>query len=101
MLVSSDTKLPPSPAQHHSFSTGGSNWYEHWAGEDSLGDPLTNVRALPPAAAAAVLCLLCCCAVFALLPCSAAAAWALPARGACLDSLRAWTVATTTTTTPL
>ncbi len=32
----------PAP-QHHSFSTGGSNWYEHWAAEDSLGEALANV----------------------------------------------------------
>ena len=31
------------PPQHHSFSTGGSNWYEHWAAEDSLGEALSNV----------------------------------------------------------
>ena len=34
----------PSAPQHHTFSTGGSNWYEHWAAEDSLGDAVNNVR---------------------------------------------------------
>lgn len=45
--------LPPS-AQHHSFSTGGSNWYEHWAAEDSLGEAVNSVSTgvRPPARAA-------------------------------------------------
>jgi hypothetical protein len=32
-----------SQLQHHSFSTGGSNWYEHWGAEDGLGEALNNV----------------------------------------------------------
>ncbi|PSC73151.1 hypothetical protein C2E20_3677 [Micractinium conductrix] len=31
--------------QHHSFSTGGSNWYEHWGEEDSLGEAINNTDA--------------------------------------------------------
>jgi hypothetical protein len=30
--------------QHHTFSTGGHGWYEHWYPEDSLGDAITDVR---------------------------------------------------------
>lgn len=30
---------------HHSFSTGGSNWYEHWYGEDLLGDAIKEPNA--------------------------------------------------------
>lgn len=40
------SSIPPSPhpSQHHTFSTGGSNWYEHWGEEDRLGDALQDVR---------------------------------------------------------
>ncbi|KAL4441795.1 hypothetical protein ABPG77_003711 [Micractinium sp. CCAP 211/92] len=31
--------------QHHTFSTGGSNWYEHWGPEDRLGDALKDAGA--------------------------------------------------------
>lgn len=31
--------------QHHTFSTGGSNWYEHWGEEDRLGDALQDAGA--------------------------------------------------------
>ncbi|KAL4434022.1 hypothetical protein ABPG75_000463 [Micractinium tetrahymenae] len=31
--------------QHHTFSTGGSNWYEHWGPEDRLGDALNDTGA--------------------------------------------------------
>eukprot|EP00887_Chlorella_sp_A99_P003672 scaffold7.g3672.t1 len=31
---------------HHSFSTGGSNWYEHWYGEDLLGDAIKEYNML-------------------------------------------------------
>lgn len=29
--------------QHHTFSTGGSNWYERWGNEDSLAEAINNV----------------------------------------------------------
>jgi hypothetical protein len=29
--------------QHHTFSTGGSNWWERWHAQDSLGDAVTDV----------------------------------------------------------
>ena len=44
---------PPCSLQHHSFSTGGSNWYEHWGQEDTLGDALSNASAAAAAATVA------------------------------------------------
>ncbi|EFN58808.1 hypothetical protein CHLNCDRAFT_56904 [Chlorella variabilis] len=31
--------------QHHTFSTGGSNWYERWGNEDSLAEAINNTDA--------------------------------------------------------